>query len=552
MLAHTASLAGSVLAAQSFNAAEAWASPANDLNQPLGGGRRPRIILNDDATTFLHAWDELGVEDLRAYLGRLRNTQVDMVVYDVAAGWFVTYYESKVGEPLGSGLDLSGQTVGTKRMCRNRERFRRETGDYIGSVFTILREMRLPALASVRMNDCHMTTDPNDCLAGRFWKAHPQWRLGTPYGYYGSSLDYAQGEVRAYLRRLLQEIIAKFPDIAGVELDGMRSPFFFKPGTGRTNAHLMTELILQVRGDLDEAAKARRRPRYLLHVNVPRTPKAALEVGMDVAAWDAEKLVDGIAPGCYNTDFQPANEQWRELVGNRMWIHSYINCGAGTALYNSLEQYRGAADNAYGSGADGIYLFNFPCLDELTQLLPRPIERPPMPPPDFHAQCWHADLARSREALREIGDPAALVRKDKHYLFYVPNPDYPHYTPEHAAIDRRHPQPAELRFRCYHAAGAKAIRLQVKTANVTIRDEFSLALNGQAIDAARISRLHAPGGRDARIHSIPLEPYSLYVVGLAPEMLRRGENRLTVSLRAGDPDLSAGIDLVELELFCHY
>ena len=41
-------------------------------------------------------------------------------------------------------------------------------------------------------------------------------------------------------------------------------------------------------------------------------------------------------------------------------------------------------------------------------------------------------------------------------------------------------------------------------------------LNGRAIDAARIRRLHAPGGRDARIHSIPLEPYSQYIVTLAP------------------------------------
>jgi hypothetical protein len=351
---------------------------------------------------------------------------------------------------------------------------------------------------------------------------------------------------------VVQEVIAKFPDIDGVELDGMRSPFFFKPGAQRKNAPLMTELIRQIRGDLDQAAKARGRDRYLLRVNLPRTPKAALDVGMDVAAWDAEKLVDGVSPGCYNADFQPACERWKDLVRDRMLIHSYLNCGAGTAMYNSLEHYRGAAANAYGAGADGIYLFNFPCLDELSRLLPRPIYQAPMPPLPFRAQCWHADLSKSREALDELGDPAGLARKDKSYLFYVPNPDYPHYTPERAAIDRGKPQPAEMVFRCYDAADAKTLRLQVKTVNVTIRDEFSLALNGQAIDAARIRRLHAPGGRDARIHSIPLEPYSQYVVTLAPDMLQRGENRLTVSLRKGHPDLGGSIQLAELELFLHY
>ena len=549
MLAHTAALAGGLFATGTARAADPAASPARGRNRPPTALRRPRIILNDDGTTFLYCCDDLGPEDLRVYLARLRNTHVDMVAYSVASGWFITYYESEVGQPIGSGLDLRAQTIGVKRMYRNRERLRRETGDYIGFVFKTLHELGIPALASVRMNDCHMTTDPNDCFAGRFWKSHLQWRLGPEFGYYGSSLDYAQPEVRAYLRRLLQEVIAKFPGIAGVELDGMRSPFFFKKGTGQTNAPLMTELVRQIRGDLDEAARIRGRQRYLLHVNVPRTPAFALDVGMDVAAWDAEKFVDGISPGCYNTDFQPANEQWRSLVGDRMWLHSYINCGAGTALYNSLEQYRAAAANAYGSGADGIYLFNFPCLDELSWMLPRPMERPPMPPPDFRAQCWHPDLTRSRQALGELGDPAALVHKDKHYLFYVPNPDYPHYTPEHAAIDRRKPQPAELAFRCYHAAGATTIRLQVKAVGVTVRDQFSLALNGQPIDAARIRRLHASGGRDARIHSIPLAPYSEYVVTLAPKMLRSGDNRLTVALSKADPELFEPIGLVELELF---
>jgi len=39
---------------------------------------------------------------------------------------------------------------------------------------------------------------------------------------------------------------------------------------------------------------------------------------------------------------------------------------------------------------------------------------------------------------------------------------------------------------------------------------------------------------------------------LVPDMLRKGENRLSVSRRQGDPDLSGPIQLVELELFLHY
>jgi len=274
---------------------------------------------------------------------------------------------------------------------------------------------------------------------------------------------------------------------------------------------------------------------------------------MDVAAWNAEKLVDGISPGCYNTDFQPACETV-EGPRRRSDVDPLVHrrrprerpC---TTRWSSTGRPRRTLT---APARTAFTCFNFPCLDELSRLLPTPVDRPPMPPPAFRAQGWQPDLDKTRAALGELGDPAGLARKDKHYLFYVPNANYPHYTQEHAAIDRRQPQPAEMVFRCYHAAEAKAVRLQVKAANVTIRDEFSLALNGRAIDAARIRRLHASGGRDARIHSIPLQPYSQYIVTLAPDMLQRGENRLAVSLCKGEPELFGSIELVELELFLHY
>jgi hypothetical protein len=506
--------------------------------------RRPRVILNDDGSNFLYAWDDLGVADLRTYLARLADTHVDMVAWCVAFGGYVCYYESEVAEAVGSGFGFSDR-VSQRRWAHNRERLRREAGDYVGAVFAVLREMGIPALASFRMNDAHMSSDPTGPVAGRFWMNHPQWRLGEPYGYYGSCLDYAVPAVRAYLRRLVQEVVAKFPDIAGIELDGLRSPFFFKPDKGREQAPLMTELVRQIRNDL---AAASGRERYLLHVNVPRTPDLALECGMDVAAWDAEGLVDSIAPGCYNTDFQPPTEQWRALLGDRVTVYPYLNCSPATAQYHSLEQYRAAADNAYASGADGIYLFNFPCLDELSSLLPRPLDAAPFPPPPFHAQGWHPDLERARQALAELGDPQAVAAGDRHYLFYWATAPYRHYTPHPPRLDRLAPEPAELTFRCHHVADAARIELKVKTVGVTIRDAFAFELNGQPIDASRTRRLHAPGGRDARVHGVRLGPYSQFVFELRPDDLTAGENRLRVALAEREPDLFGPIELAELEL----
>lgn len=60
----------------------------------------------------------------------------------------------------------------------------------------------------------------------------------------------------------------------------------------------------------------------------------------------------------------------------------------------------------------------------------------------------------------------------------------------------------------------------------------------------RIRRLRAPDGRDARIHSIKLEPYSQFIFRLAPEMLSGDDNRLTVVLEDEEPDLTGVIDIL--------
>jgi hypothetical protein len=274
---------------------------------------------------------------------------------------------------------------------------------------------------------------------------------------------------------------------------------------------------------------------------------------MDVAVWDAEGLVDGVAPGCYGTDFQPPMEEWKGILSKRTPVHAYMNCGRVGSQYHSLEEYRGAAANAYGAGADGIYLFNFPCFDELSSLLPRPVGQPPFPCPDFTARCWHPDITRTRQAIKELGDRQGLAHKDKAFLFYTQPPPYRHYPQEQAAIERLEALPARLVFRCYEdVAKSVGIRIEVKLVGVTVRDHFKFEMNGRPVPNDRVQRLHAPGGRDIRVHPVPLDPYSQYVITVSPDMLRRGENRLIVSLTEKEPDLLGRIEVREMELHVRY
>jgi len=508
------------------------------------------VILNDDGFNFLVGGDDLGVEDLHAYLHRLRDTHVDMVAYVAAEGGWLTLYDSEVGEPLGTGFAITDK-VRPRRFWHNLQRLKREAGDYLGEVFSTLQALGIRAVASFRMNDAHMSSDPTGYCAGRFWMNHPEWRLGEIYGYYGACLNYSVPAVRQMLRRLVVEVIERYPTLDGIELDGMRSPFFFPPGEGRQKAPIITDLLREIRSDLDKAAHKRGKESYLLWVNVPRSPQLCLEVGLDVETWDAEQLVDGIATGCYGTDFQLPLNEWKERLRHTL-VYAYLNCGRVGCQYHSLEEYRGAAANAYAQGADGIYLFNFPCLDELAGLIPRPLNQPPFPPPDFPATNWHPDLRETRKALVELGDPHLLKHRDKTFLFYTEPPAYYHWPPEEANIARALPQPARLTFRCYEDfAAAREVLLEFKVVGVSIRDKFDLRLNDAPLADQRVEVLYAPGGRDQRLHPTPLEPYFWFKVNAAG-CLKSGENVLTVTLAEGDPTLIGNIEVREMQVHVSY
>ena len=511
-------------------------------------GVNPRLILNDDSSNFLTMQDDQTVENLRTYLARYAGTHVGMVCYCAAFGGGICYYDTEIGERFGSGYDISHR-LGAHRVSRNMRRLRDGDSDYLGLVFRFLAELDLPAVASFRMNDCHMSSAPTGHCSGRFWMDHPEWRLGPSYGYYGACMNYAVPAVGQFVRALINEVVDRYPSIHGVELDFMRSPFFFMPGSGRDNAPVITALVDRIRDDLDTAASRLGRARYALCANVPRSPDFALDQGLDVQAWCHRGTIDMVSAGSYAADMLTPIHEWKQVLPESVHLCPYINCSPQTGSYLSRAQYRAAAANAYALGADGIYLFNFPCFDELNGLLARPVDEPLFPLPPFRDVCWHPDLGETREVLHELGDPAALDDKDKHYLFYMQDQIYPHYPPGPATIDRSQPTSAALPFRIADApAGEPGAELRVKLASVTRNDAFEFCLNAQPLATDRITRLHAVRGRDARVHSVRLDPYSLYVLKPGPAALKAGENVLEIRSVALEPNLIGAITAAELEV----
>jgi len=108
-------------------------------------------------------------------------------------------------------------------------------------------------------------------------------------------------------------------------------------------------------------------------------------------------------------------------------------------------------------------------------------------------------------------------------------------------------------FRCYEDYDrARTMTLRFKIENVARTERFQVVLNGQPIDPAEQKVLYASHGRDARIHTVTLEPYQEYEVALQPAHLRKGENRLEITPTKLLPELEQPIRLREIELWVHY
>lgn len=528
--------------------AAAMAVPASAKAQPTV---RSGLTLNDDGNVFLYMSDDLRAPDLRRYFESYCRPGVNAVAFCVGDMSWPTLYPTKVGvhySAMNAGGDLK-----RVRVHRNVDNFSSEPGGFIGTALRTLRELGKTTLASFRMNDAHFTTPDNPDVS-EFWKQHSDLSLGAEYGYYGGCLNYAHDAVRDHFYRRVVEFMELYPDADGLELDAMRSPYFFAPGKGKELAPLFTDLVGKIKAALADQSKRLNRPDYLLTVNVPLTPELCLESGLDVAAWDAERLFDCVSIGTYQVFMNAPIEQWQTRLANDTPVFAYVNCSPQTGRYLGLEAYRAAAANAYGAGADGIYLFNYPCLFELAMQVASDAKEVPMVLPDLrhHGQLDFSAVAR---ALDEIGDPGALRGKDKHYLFgFSSDTGYRHFAPTIPGIDRG-AEGAALKadFRCYEdLSAARDITLRFKVENVARTEAFAIALNGNTIDPGAMTVRFAGSGRDTRMHTVSLAPFLEFEIALRADHIARGENSLVVTPAKLDPAIGGKINLTEIELTVRY
>ncbi len=343
----------------------------------------PPIICTDDGWLLQAAEPPLSIEELK-------EKMVAAYAGTPAALWWsigdheIYHYETQIGQLASEATDDGAST----RIAANLANLTKTCGGPLTALIELCRAANIQLFPRVRMNS-HYDVDPAAPGFGRFRQEHPQLLIGRPgvalpegstvYGL-RTGLDYVFPEVRTYMAGIICELFERF-DVEGLELDFMRHPAFFHPAQAFQHRHYMTDLIICVRAAMIRAGSDRGRP-IKLAIRVPPTLADSARIGLDVAHWMAEGLVDVVIAG---GGFIPYETP----------IEEFVAAGDGIAVYGCIESTRYAdeknlraiASRFWAAGASGIYLYNF----------------------------YTMSPAWNRRVLNQLADPKTLHHLDKRF-----------------------------------------------------------------------------------------------------------------------------------------
>lgn len=244
-------------------------------------------------------------------------------------------------------------------------------GDPVRDMLEASRKTGKGFFVSYRMNDLHHIEDKSFPTHNAFWREHPEYWLGdsnrTAYGAEDNRrlFNYMLDPVRDHYFAILEELATNY-DIDGIELDFQRCSRFFHDDEIEAGKPVMTAFVRRVRQMLDRVGRGRGRALHLC-VRVLPSVEDCLRVGLEVTAWDAERLVDmiNVAPAFVHTtglriEQFKAQAPNSRVYGELNYLTAYADLPSGRHIrFTTFEIYRSSALSFLARGADGVSVFNF-------------------------------------------------------------------------------------------------------------------------------------------------------------------------------------------------
>ena len=283
----------------------------------------------------------------------------------------------------------SGARIGSVQLWRHAENLRRlwEAGiDPLGLEVEETKRLGIDHWFRLSMNDWHHWGEDNTVVnlqSSDFYDEHPEYLIGEEgtRGWSGQLArvlpyfqDWAHDEVRALRRDIAVEACSRY-DVTGFVYDFMRCPGYFKFGEEEAGLGIMTGFMRETRAAFDAIEKDRGYPLGLA-ARVPNTIDGSRRLGLDVAAWIDEGLVDLIVPSCFfGQDMEEDVSEWVALVQDSpVQVYPAIEEGYLAGHTGSFRRWylkppimspmtnemtRGLAARHLRRGAEGIYVFNY-------------------------------------------------------------------------------------------------------------------------------------------------------------------------------------------------
>lgn len=372
------------------------------------------LILATSQTPYASYQDPVTDAQTIGLVKELEGTGVDALMICPQA-WMTNLWRSQIDRRWEEIAPLEKEPLpeaNVKYPTRAYFRIRRymlEGKDPVALTIQTARKCGIAPFLSYRMNEHHYTNNPDASTHSKFWKEHQHFMLESE----GSNLNYLEPEVQSYYFSLISELLDLY-DVEGFECDFMRFPKYFPSDHVEEGLEAMTALVRKIRAKLDEVGD-RRGHRLSFSVRVPRSLAHAREIGLDVARWDREGLIDMVnASSMFRISQEVDIEGFRSKVRNSSLygeMHFVSQAGEGPGGYwvniNRLtapELYQSTALSYLDRGADGVSLFNFAYTRDHSFNEPRRSYYPGVEPP-FHVLPFLA----SKEKLKGTSQLIALT-----------------------------------------------------------------------------------------------------------------------------------------------
>lgn len=327
----------------------------------------------------------MSVADLQGYVDEVVGTGV--TTFFASPNWGMPMaYPSQVTEMIGSQLSEKqlaeyreiGATkeISTERAFTNYYAIYNSGHDPFGVMIERAREQKLEVFVSYRPNEIHDVQNADSLIVTKFWRDHPQWRVGkigdeiSPVfaeiiggrkdhpvhpivaSWFPGALNFAIPEVRAQRLAELRECCERYP-IDGLDIDFQRFPIFFPQDEGPKHRETMTAWMREVRAMTRDVGTQRGRP-LLLSARVMARPRQNLAIGLDPVTWANEGLIDFIEVSHYlRNDFPLPISEYRKLLPEQLPIYASIE------VEKKDDTYRRIARQLYDEGVDGLMMFNY-------------------------------------------------------------------------------------------------------------------------------------------------------------------------------------------------